>query len=363
MSPVPARDAPPAPPPAPPQPSTTAAQEEERRRFQAVLASMAEGVLLLDGERRVTLVNPAASRLLGLPAQPLGRRLLEVSRLPALHELVERARAGEACEAELDAGPQRRLRARATPLEGSHEVSVVVHDVTELRRLEAIRKDFVANVSHELRTPISVIRANAETLLEGALEDAGLARGFVEALLRNAERLSALISDLLDISRIESGSHKLERRPLALAQAVRQVLDNMAQAAAARGQTLSSQVPEALWALGDEKALGQVLTNLLDNATKYTPDGGHIQVRAACQAGQVRLEVVDDGPGIEPQHRARVFERFYRVDQGRSRAMGGTGLGLSIVKNLIEALGGQVGIEPNQPAGSIFWVTLPEAPP
>jgi len=346
-----------------PRPPSQDALAEERRRFQAVLESMVEGVLLLDAERRVTLFNPAASRLLGLPPEPLGRGLLELSRSPALHGLVERARAGEVAEAELDAGPLRRLRARAAPLAGSSEVSVVVHDVTELRRLEAIRKDFVANVSHELRTPISVIRANAETLLAGALEDGERARGFVEALLRNAERLSALISDLLDISRLESGARRLERRPLDLAEAVRQVLESVEPAAVSRGHALASAVPPGLMAVGDDKALAQVLTNLLDNAIKYTQDGGRILVRGGHQPGAVRLEVVDDGPGIEPQHRTRIFERFYRVDKGRSREMGGTGLGLSIVKNLIEALGGQVGVEPGARSGSVFWITLPEVGP
>jgi two-component system phosphate regulon sensor histidine kinase PhoR len=341
-------------------PPITDALAEERRRFRAVLTSMAEGVLLLDGERRVMLSNPAAVRLLGLPAQSLGRSLLEVIRAPVLYALVEQARANQPDEAEFDAG-SRRLRARAAPLPASQEVAVVIHDVTELRRLETMRRDFVANVSHELRTPLSVIRANAETLLGGGLADTTRAQGFVEALHRNAERLSALLSDLLDLSRIESGLFHLELKPVSVHEAVRQAVEIMGPRAEARTQALTLEAPAGLIALADEKALVQILLNLLDNAIKYTPEGGCLVIRAAPAGEHVRVEVLDDGPGIEPQHRERVFERFYRVDKGRSREMGGTGLGLSIVKNLVEALGGQVGVSANPPGGACFWFTLSPA--
>jgi two-component system phosphate regulon sensor histidine kinase PhoR len=236
---------------------------------------------------------------------------------------------------------------------------VVMHDITDLRHLETVRRDFVANVSHELRTPISVIRANAETLLDGALGDPTAARPFVEALLRNAERLGRIIADLLDISRVEAGQLRLRCLPVPLAAAARRAADAMLPAVARKGLEVRVDIAEEIIALGDLQALDQVLLNLLDNAIKYTPEGGHVVVRAHADTEQVRVDVSDDGPGLEAHQRKRVFERFYRVDPGRSRDMGGTGLGLSIVKHLCETMGGRVGVDPGQPRGSIFWFVLP----
>jgi two-component system phosphate regulon sensor histidine kinase PhoR len=252
--------------------------------------------------------------------------------------------------------------ARATSLRGRGGVVVVMHDVTELRRLETVRRDFVANVSHELRTPVSVIRANAETLLDGGLEDAGRARGFVESLLRHAERLSGLVSDLLDIARIEAGRVNLDPKPLQLADVILRAAQTVEPNAQRKSIAVRSEVLPDLTIVADVRALEHVVLNLLDNAVKYTPAGGHVVVRARTEGRTVRVEVRDDGPGIEPRHRARIFERFYRVDPGRSRDMGGTGLGLSIVKNLTESMGGRVGVEPASPRGSIFWFTLPTDP-
>jgi two-component system phosphate regulon sensor histidine kinase PhoR len=251
------------------------------------------------------------------------------------------------------------MRACGTHLRAGEGRVVVLQDVTELRRLETVRQDFVANVSHELRTPVSVIRANAETLLAGALSDPERARQFVEALHRSSERLSALIADLLDISRIDSGEMHIDLQPLAVAPLVRAAIENLGAAAGQKGLDLTADLPDELAARVDERALTQVLVNLLDNALKYTPAGGYIEIRGTSTADGVRIEVRDDGPGIEARLRERIFERFYRVDRGRSREMGGTGLGLSIVKNLVEAMGGRVGVEPNRPRGSVFWILLP----
>jgi signal transduction histidine kinase len=229
----------------------------------------------------------------------------------------------------------------------------------ERDRFEAVRQEFVANVSHELRTPVSIIRANTETLLSGAMDDPENAREFLDALQRNAERLSNLIDDLLDVSKIDSGEYRLDPKNISVEAVTRYTMDTVEKAAEAKHMTLDVDLQPDLRVFADEKALGQVLFNLLDNAIKYTPGGGHISVRARGSNGSVRIEVCDDGPGIEPEHRQRIFERFYRVDAGRSREMGGTGLGLSIVKNLIEAMGGQVGLDSNTPSGSIFWLTIP----
>jgi two-component system phosphate regulon sensor histidine kinase PhoR len=239
-------------------------------------------------------------------------------------------------------------------------VVVVLDDVTEVRRLERVRKDFVANVSHELRTPISVIKANAETLLEGALDDPPAARRFVEGLYRHADRLGRLVSDLLDISRLESGRRELAEEAIPLAEVVDDVVESLLGEAAAKGVVITSVVSDEIEVQVDPKALEQVFFNLLDNAIKYSPRGSTVELVASVQPDGVRVEVRDDGPGIDPKHRERIFERFYRVDPGRSREMGGTGLGLSIVKHLVESMSGELGVEPRRPRGSVFWLRLPQ---
>jgi two-component system, OmpR family, phosphate regulon sensor histidine kinase PhoR len=214
-------------------------------------------------------------------------------------------------------------------------------------------------VSHELRTPISVIRANAETLLEGVLDSPDEARPFVEALYRHSDRITRLINELLDISRMEAGKHTLTPEPIELVELAEDVIAGHENDALAKRIELRSAIEPGLWALIDAKAAEQVLVNFVDNAIKYTPAGGHVEMAAVRRGDQVRIEVRDDGPGIDPQHRARIFERFYRVDPGRSREMGGTGLGLSIVKHLVEAMGGQLGVDARSPHGSVFWFTAP----
>nr|WP_276603245.1 ATP-binding protein [Nannocystis pusilla] len=236
-----------------------------------------------------------------------------------------------------------------------------MHDVTEIRRLERVRRDFVANVSHELRTPVSIIRANAETLLDGAIEKPEVARRFLDAQLRSADRLAALVADLLEISRIEAGTYEISPDEIELEPIVAHTIDEVERLAQEKHIEITSDVPEDMTVWADEQALEQVLLNLIDNAVKYTPTGGKIVVRAKKRDDMVRIEVEDNGPGIEARHRARVFERFYRVDKGRSREVGGTGLGLAIVKHLAEAMEGQVGVEPAEPQGSLFWLTLPAA--
>ena len=233
-----------------------------------------------------------------------------------------------------------------------------MHDMTEIRRLERVRRDFVANVSHELRTPITVIRANAETLLDGALDDRERGPKFVEAMHRSAERLTRLVADLLDLSRIEAGHYVTELQPVSVARVVEGILEGLEGKAIERQIEIAADVDDRLEVEAASMGLSQVLQNLLDNAIKYTPTGGHIVVRTRATEDVVRIEIEDDGPGIEPHHRERIFERFYRVDTGRSRAMGGTGLGLSIVRHLAEQMNGRVGVEPGARRGSVFWVEL-----
>ena len=335
----------------------------ERDRVEAVLEGMNEPVLALASDGRVTLANRAALELTGRAQPPVGRPLIEVLRVPALDDAVSAARRGAhpaPVEFQL-AGERARVILAHVNAQRSGGCVVVFHDVTEFRRLEKVRSDFVANVSHELRTPVATILANAETLAGGALEDRDRAPEFLEAMVRSATRLGRIIDDLLDLSRIEAGAYPLEPEELDVAEAARGAIRLLAERARAKGVEVRWVEPgETLpSAFADEHALEDVLGNLLENAVKYTPEGGHVAITARRAGAAVRIEVADDGPGIPPHQRLRVFERFYRVDAGRSREMGGTGLGLAIVKHLVEAMAGRVGVDPVEPNGSCFWIALP----
>lgn len=349
----------------------------ERDRFEVVLESMEEAVLALDGQHEITLLNQAALTLLSAQVQVLdgpvlGTRVTELLPIPALLPLLEQADQGSRSVAELTlpGPPEHVVMARVTPRKNHAGAVMVLHDVTALRRLERVRRDFVTNVSHELRTPVSVIMANSETLLQDGLEDTVHAQRFVQAMHRNAERLSRLISDLLDISRLESGRFRLELEPISVFGALLRVMDVLEEKIEAKRQEVELDVDLDLLVYADAKALDQILYNLIDNASKYTPQGGLLTLRASrdedtllLKRAGILIEIVDNGPGLNAEQRTRIFERFYRVDTGRSRDVGGTGLGLAIVKHLATAMHGRVGVKPNSPQGSIFWTRLPEAKP
>jgi two-component system, OmpR family, phosphate regulon sensor histidine kinase PhoR len=330
---------------------TVAALARERALLAAVLEGMSQGIVALDADHRVTVMNREAVAMLGLDAAPIGRHLIERVRLPAIHEIV--AVPEDRGSAEVTVG-DKRLMVTATPF-GSGGCILAVEDVTDIRRLETIRRDFVANVSHELRTPVSVIRANAETLLDGAKDHPVHGPRLLGGLHRN---------DLLDLSRLEAGQTRIAPDEVDVAEIARRAAASVADTAATKKIELAVDVEDEadLRAVADGRALEQVLVNLIDNAIKYTPSGGHVWIDVLAAEGGVRIEIQDDGPGISPQHRERIFERFYRVDPGRSRDMGGTGLGLSIVRHLVTAMDGEVGVDPREPRGSIFWVRLPLAP-
>jgi two-component system, OmpR family, phosphate regulon sensor histidine kinase PhoR len=266
----------------------------------------------------------------------------------------------------LHSGLERHLQATGTPLRARDGqplgVLVVLNDVTRLRRLESVRRDFVANVSHELRTPITSIKGFVETLLDGGEHSAEDVRRFHEIILKHANRLNGIIEDLLKLSRIEQEQEQgvLEREDVA----VPELLDGLAQlyatAAATRGIRLEHTAPEGLRVMANAALLDQALGNLVDNAIKYSPSGTCVRLTAAATpAGGVEFRVADQGPGIEVLHVPRLFERFYRVDKARSRQVGGTGLGLAIVKHIAIAHGGEVGVESRVGEGSIFWLRLP----
>lgn len=333
---------------------------KERDRLNTILHGVSEGLLAIDAENRVDLANDAAKNLLGLRTDPVGRKLVETIRVPALVNLTEQSGTGQRTAEFAVEDPARYLLATTTPLRATGGVVIVLHDMTGIRNMENIRRDLVANVSHELRTPVSIIRANAETLLDGALQDPEQARTFVQAILRHSERLSNLLSDLLDLAKIEGGAYPLCLENLNVRSAVQRAVDTLSRSAKNKGVSIRVSVPGEMFALADIQALDQVLVNLLDNAIKYSFDAGVIEIKASATHEEVRIIVSDDGPGIAERHRGRIFERFYRIDTGRSRALGGTGLGLSIVKHLAMLMHGTVGVEPVEPRGSAFWITLPQ---
>ncbi len=331
-------------------------------RERVLLASVAEGltqgVIAVDADHKIELLNDAARTMLGVTSSPVGEPLIEFVRVPEVFTLIE---SDEAASAEVQLSGGGRTLIRVARKWGAQGRVLLLEDVTAMRKLETVRRDFVANVSHELRTPVSVIRANAETLIAGAKNDPVMAGRLMDGLHRNAERLARILADLLDLSRLDAGQYRMELGPVAVQTAVDQSLTAVETLATARGVFVEVAVPAALSVKADPKALDQILVNLIDNGVKYTRADGHVWVEARIEGDEVRIEIRDDGPGIANKHRERVFERFYRADPSRSREAGGTGLGLSIVKHLAESMGGEVGVEPNTPQGSIFWLRLPRA--
>lgn len=336
----------------------------DRSYFEAVLDGVDEAVIALDEQTRVSLFNRSAREMFGLNEQCLGLNIEDVIGHRGLLDLVK-AQDGQkesVAELELLGTPKRTLLARASDYPKVGGILLGIHDITEIRRVEKVRRDFVGNVSHELRTPVSVIQASAENLSDSALDNGGPLTGFVEAILRNSQRLAALISDLLELARIESGHHRLTLESVHVAAAAQGALSAFEKQAAAKRISLSLAIDEQLTVLADAIGFEQIVQNFVENAVKYSPDESTIQIRATSKAARVRLEVIDNGIGIELKHRSRLFERFYRVDPGRSRAVGGTGLGLAITKHLAQAMAGDVGMEPVESGGSCFWVSLPAGP-
>lgn len=340
--------------------------EAEREEMRALIDSMAEGVLALDRKGTVRRANPAAQAIFGLSQDPRGLGPQEVARRKGFLELVERALGGEEVDTtELRYG-DRYLLATARPLPRGGAVLVFL-DTTELRRLEGVRRDFVANASHELKTPLTVIRGHAETLLDEDLPDP-LRRRFTERLHANVERLQAILEDLLDLSRIESGGWRVNPEPVSLEALARETWAAITGSAGTRQVAFQvSADPAAVNIEADRGALLQVYTNLFSNALRYTPDGGRIQVRIAntgnvLEGGGVRVSVSDTGSGIAESHLSRIFERFYRADPSRSRDDGGTGLGLAIVRHLVERHGGFVSAESELGQGTTIHFTLPLRP-
>jgi two-component system, OmpR family, phosphate regulon sensor histidine kinase PhoR len=340
---------------------------EEQTKQQTVFNSMVEGLIILDEHGRIQFANPTLGTLFGLRGDIRGATLLEALRLHELQEVADRVLLEgrvSGFEIALPGADARVLQVNAAsfrdPDRAHAGIILVFHDLTRLKQLESLRKEFVANVSHELRTPLSLIKGYVETLLDGAKDDPEIATRFLHTIEKHADRLTFLIEDLLTISRLESGQVVLNLQPHSLREQAEQVVNDLASRAAERNVTLLNEVPADLTVRADGDRLQQVLFNLVDNAIKYGRAGGQVRL-GACRVNAERIEgsVQDDGPGIPAEAGERVFERFYRVDRARSRDAGGTGLGLSIVKHIVQSHGGEVRLQSEPGRGSTFFYSLP----
>ena len=341
----------------------------ENQRLETILNSMSEGVLLVKGPSEITYANPAAITMLNLPENYVGRALIEINRIPQLQGLVRNAeKTQELAFAEIRLANLNESEAEVTvvPVASQSEYVIVIHDVSKLRRLERIRADFVANVTHELRTPLTTIHGYAETLLTNENTKTKKRKEFLVKILKHSERLSRLVSDLLELARLETGDVELKRTQCHLKEFHKPVLDVFEPVLEESGVTLEWKIPEDLPQISvDSQLFMQVFVNLIDNAIKYTPDSGVITVSAersgtnADVVNEVVVHIQDTGIGIPLESQPRVFERFYRVDKGRARDMGGTGLGLAIAKHILLCHNGRIWLESELGQGTVFHFALP----
>jgi two-component system phosphate regulon sensor histidine kinase PhoR len=345
--------------------------EEDHEQLRAILGGMVEGVVALDAEQRVLFANGRAAELLDFvapgrsAADSVGRKFWDVVRQRSLLDLVQRCLTRDQPQQEelnLYGRSSRSVLVHAVRLPGAppRGAVLVIHDTSELRRLERLREEFVANVSHELKTPLTVIKANVETLLDEEDLTESPVRGFLEQIADQSERLHRLILDLLSLARIESGAETFLFQSVNVAEAASGCIERHRHRTEARQQSLEAMPsPAELQAWVDEEALAEILENLVDNAVKYTSPGGSIRVRWWSDNGETCLEVKDNGIGIPQQDLPRIFERFYRVDKARSRELGGTGLGLSIVKHLVQSMRGSIVATSQLGQGTSFIIRLP----
>ena len=340
---------------------------EERNQSAAVLASMEEGVAVIGRDQRVIYCNSAFCRAASFPsASCQGRPVTELIRHSDLLAMIQKALSGnESIRGEVVVGSLRpqSFAATAAPIHSSDTTSgavMVLHDITEIRRLERARRDFIANISHEFKTPLTAIQGFAETLLGGALDDNQNRTRFLEIIREHALRLGRLTDDLLKLAQIEAGQMQRELRPVAISEIIDPCMEVTRIKAKQKGLVLEANYDGQLPKLsGDVRSFQEILQNLLDNAVRYTSAGGHIRVNASVEGLEILLSVADTGIGIPKAEQDRIFERFYRADAARSRESGGTGLGLSIVKHLVESNGGKIRVDSEVGQGSTFCVYLP----
>ena len=367
----------------------------EKTRLEAILDSVSEGILVTDPHHRVVLANPALTRIFGLDTWRPGMPLVELLRNTRVEEAVaETSKSGKGRDLEVELrGEERHIDIRVAPVVSERlgrGAVAVFYDITRQRRLETMRKDFVANVSHELRTPLTAIKSCAETLVDGAIDDGEAAGRFLQVIATHSDRLTNLLNDLLDLSRLEADELDIDATPCGVRALAESSIESVAQLAARRGIAIDVSVDPGTRVLCDRKLIEQALVNLIGNAVKYSAGNGRVEVgtlvlsRADLDqflagknwsggaaptaldgsektARAIILQVADTGIGIPSEAVDRVFERFYRVDKGRSREMGGTGLGLSIVRHVVEAHGERVFVDSDLGRGSTFGFTLPAA--
>jgi len=335
----------------------------ERDRIAAIVSTMADGIVVLDGEGKVTMMNQATRSILQIAEDsPEGKTFIEVVRDYEMNDVVRRCLdSGEQQSTIVELAAQRRtLGVIATPLQGEAGCLVLVHDLTEMRRLESVRRDLVSNVSHELRTPIASIKALAETLCDGAVDDPTVAKDFLEKIGVEIDKLAQMVQELGDLSRIESGAFAFSKKEMDVGRAVSRAVDRLKAQADRAGLALNAEVAAALPLVeADEERIEQVLVNLIHNALKFTQPGGIIRVTARAEGDSVLVSVADTGVGIPAEDLPRIFERFYKADKARSG--GGTGLGLAIAKHIISAHEGSIWAESVEGQGSTFSFTLPVA--
>jgi len=338
----------------------------QSQQLKAIFNSMIEGVMLTDREGHIASVNQAIEKIFQVVKQDVeGKTFLEAIRNNDIAEIIAVVlNAGKLVSKEITlVYPVRSIfEVNATPIFESGSVSgclVVIHDITEIRRLETMRRDFVANVSHELKTPLTSIKGFVETLLEGALEDKENNRNFLKIIQEHADRLDKLVNDLLSLSHLESKGIVIDKREFNLNDQVKEVIAGFKSQLKNKGIEVTNQLPNELIINGDKDRVEQVLVNLIDNAIKFNKNKGSIKIYKQDHSGNIKIIIEDFGMGIPGKDISRIFERFYRVDKARSRELGGTGLGLSIVKHIIELHGGTVGVESTEGLGSRFWFSLP----
>ena len=338
------------------------ALSDGKQQLELILEAMGQGVMVLDRSGRITLTNSAVLRVLGTDRDLIGKTPLEVLRRPELENAVKAILAGEPAQTlEINAGNNRVLQASVAPVTNAagvvNSAVVVFHDFTEIRRGERMRRDFVANVSHEFKTPLTSIRGYTETLLAGAKDDPKIAPDFLRIIERNAQHLSALVSDLLVLARLEA-EVPATREQFDLAIVVREQISSRKNALVDRSIELSVDCP-AIQIQTDRARLATALSNLIDNAIHYNKPGGQIRISAETQNGTLNVAIEDTGNGIPSEELPRIFERFYRVDKSRTRESGGTGLGLAIAKHAIESQGGTITVTSRLGVGSTFTIHLP----
>ncbi len=342
-------------------------KNDDRNRIRAILSSMIEGIIAIDKSEKIILFNSAIKRMLNIEENiVLGKLFWEVVRNNEIHAILKEAinkKTLQKKELTLYYPTEKIFQIHALPIKDKDNISgavAVLHDITELKKLEKMRIDFVANVSHELRTPLTSIKGSIETLMNGAIDDKLNNRRFLNIIEKHTQRLNHLINDIIELSCIESGDIKLNFQPLNIKEIIDMVILNFQEAMTKKNLTVTINLPNAMPLIkADAKKIEQVFDNLIDNAIKHTDQGGSISVNADLKDEIISIALSDTGEGISEQDIPRIFERFYRIDSARSRKEGGTGLGLSIIKHIVLSHGGTVSVKSELNKGSTFFITLP----